>query len=83
MTASHDNHNGKSIVWDVARHERELLSKLDAARDEARKIVERARGEASKHASDEAARAESDAAKIRNEAARVREAEFAAAVAQA
>ncbi len=83
MTASHDHHNGKSILSDVARHERDLLAKLEGARDEARKIVERARADAAKHISDEAARAEADAAKIRNDAARVREAEFASAVAAA
>jgi len=83
VTASHEHQNGKSILSDVARHERELLAKLDGARDDARKIVERARAEAAKLISDEAARAEGDASRIRNEAARVREAEFTSAVAAA
>ncbi len=81
---SHDStHNGKSILSDVARHERELLARIDASRDEARRNVERARADASKHQSDEAARAEDDASRTRNEAARVREAKFNASVADA
>ncbi len=71
MTASHDNH--KSILGEVARHERGLLAKLDSSQDEARKIVERARGESLKHLSDEAARihAEVSAARTRAESARM------------
>jgi vacuolar-type H+-ATPase subunit H len=84
VTASHDApQNGKSILSDVARHENELLSRIDASNDEARKIVERARADAARHISEESARAESDAANIRSEATRSREAKFAAAVADA
>lgn len=84
MTVLHNaDSNGKSILSDVARHERALLAKIEAAHDEARKIVERARVDANKHISEEATRAESEATSIRNEAARVREAEFNAAVANA
>lgn len=84
MTASHDAHqNGKSILSDVARHESELLAKLEGARDESRRTVERARADGSKFQSDETARADADASKIRNDAARAREDRFAAAVADA
>ena len=84
MTASHDAHqNGKSILSDVARHERDLLARLENARDESRRTIERARAEGSRIQSDESARADADASKIRNDAARTREATFAAAVSQA
>ncbi len=68
MTASHDNHNHKSILGDVARHEKDLLAKLESSRDEARKIVERARAEAAKHLSDEAAQAQAEISEARTRA---------------
>lgn len=85
MTASHGNHHSssKSILGDVARHERELLAKLDASHDEARKIVERARAEAAKHVSDEAARVQSEVSAARTRAELLRAQNFDAAVASA
>lgn len=83
MTASHDNHNHKSILGDVARHERDLLSKLDTSRDDARKIVERARADAAKHLSDEAARVQSETSEARTRAELLRMQKFEAAVAEA
>lgn len=85
MSASHNNHHEhKSILGDVARHEKELLAKLDTAQEDARKIVERARGEASKHLSDEAARVQSEisAARSRAESARLQGFEASVAAAQ-
>lgn len=84
MTASHgNNHHHKSILGDVARHERELLAKLDTAQDEARKIVERARTDAAKHISDEAARVQSEVAAARTRADLLRVQAFDNAVANA
>ena len=83
MTASHDNHNHKSILGDVARHEKELLAKLDASRDDARKIVERARADAAKHISDESARVQSDIADLRTRADLKRTQAFESAVSAA
>lgn len=85
MSASHDNHHEhKSILGDVARHEKELLAKLDGAQDDARKILERARSEAAKHVSDEAGRVQSEisAARSRAENARMQSFDAAVAVAQ-
>ncbi len=83
MTASHDNHNHKSILGDVARHERELLAKLDASQDESRKTVERARVEAAKHLSDEAARIQSEVSAARTRAELLRLQAFENAVSNA
>lgn len=85
MSASHDNHHHehKSILGDVARHERELLARLDAAHDEARKTVERARVEAAKHTSDETARVQSEISALRTRAEAARLQGFEASVAQA
>ena len=83
MTASHENHNHKSILGDVARHERDLLSKLEGSRDEARKIVERARAEAVKHISDETARVQSEIAAVRASAENARLKAFESSVASA
>jgi len=85
VSASHDNHHEhKSILGDVARHEKDLLAKLDAAQEDARKIVERARAESSKHLSDEAARVQGEisAARSRAEAARLQAFDAAVAAAQ-
>jgi len=83
VTASHDNHQHKSILGDVARHERELLAKLEASQDDARKTVERARVEAAKHLSDEAARIQSEVSAARTRAELLRLQAFENAVAKA
>jgi tripartite-type tricarboxylate transporter receptor subunit TctC len=86
VSAPHANHNSnhKSILGDLARHEKDLLGKLDAAQEEARKILERARGDASKHGSDEAARVQSEisAARTRAEQARMQAFDGSVAAAQ-
>ncbi len=85
MSAPHANHNSnhKSILGDVARHEKELLAKLDGAQDDARKILERARSEAAKHISDEAARVQSEISAARTRAENARTQSFDASVATA
>lgn len=85
MSASHNNHNSshRSILGDAARHEKELLAKLDAAQDESRKIVERARAEAAKHLSDEAARVQGEISAARTRAENARLQAFDSAVASA
>lgn len=83
MTASHHNHNHKSILGDVARHEKELLATLDSSRDEARKLIERGRADAAKHISDEAARAQADISEARTRAELTRMQTFESAVSAA
>lgn len=85
MSAPHANHNTnhKSILGDVARHEKELLAKLDTAQEDARKVIERARVDAAKHISDEAARVQSEISAARTRAENARTQAFDASVAAA
>lgn len=81
MTTAHDN--SKSILPDVQRQEKELLSKLEAAKDEARGIVDKARSDALKLIQDEEARVTEEIAAQRKAADQARREAYAAQVADA
>lgn len=83
MTASHDNHKHKSILGDVAQHEKQLLAQLEAAKDEARRSVEKARADAQRQISDEGARIQTEVAAARASAESARMKTYESSVASA
>lgn len=71
------------MLASVAKHERELLEKIDASKEEARNIIERARSDARKHLQSEDAALNEEVARIRRESEEARLQAFAATVAEA
>lgn len=70
----------KSILSEVAQHERELLSQVEAAQESARQTVDSARGEARNHLQQSAAELLEQVAGLRREGESARQSQFEATV---
>ena len=75
-----NQNNSASIVTSVARHERELLGKIEVSHQDARDIVDLARSDAQKHLQDEEARLTDETAALRRERDEIRQKGFDATV---
>lgn len=78
-----DTQSSSSLLTEAARHERELLGSLDAAREEAKRIVDTARDDARSHLQESNRVLNDEIAQSRREAESARQAEFDRTIADA